>query len=192
MPLPTAARWWRSLAVALVLAVWATATPALAQDEDYAVPDGRVYTQAAGDAPRGRRLPHQRRRRHPLLDRFPGVGPGPTSSATPPASASSGLGFTVQVMQKVVFQWHPATSEVMFINIFDELYRGGFDDELARLLVPPHQTFAEEGLSWNEIIGRRWALPRRQPAAARCLFRTGRPPALVRLADLPRSSTTTA
>ena len=156
MPLPTAARWWRSLAVALVLAVWATATPALAQDEDYAVPDGRVYTQAAGDAPAGAGFLISDADGIPFWTVFQELG-GPHVVGYPASQRFEWLGFTVQVMQKVVFQWHPATSEVMFINIFDELFLGGFDDELARLLVPPHQTFAEEGLSWNEIIGRRWA-----------------------------------
>lgn len=150
------ARWWRLGAVILGLAVWDTVGPALAQDADYAVPGGHVYTQAAGDAPPGAGYLVSDADGIPFWTRFQELG-GPHVVGYPVSQRFEWLGFTVQVMQKLVFQWHPATSEVMFINIFDELHRAGLDDELARLLVPRHQTFPEEqGLSWNEVIGRRW------------------------------------
>ena len=152
----TVARWWRFGAVILGLAVWATASPALAQDADYAVPGGHVFTQAAGDAPPGAGYLVNDADGIPFWTVFQDLG-GPHVVGYPVSQRFEWLGFTVQVMQKLVFQWHPATSQVMFINIFDELHRAGFDDELARLLVPQHQTFAEDGLSWNEVIGRRWS-----------------------------------
>ena len=54
----------------------------------------------------------------PFWTRFHELG-GPHVVGFPVSQRFEWLGFTVQVMQKLVFQWHPATSEVMFINIFD-------------------------------------------------------------------------
>ncbi|MCY4111189.1 MAG: hypothetical protein OXF96_04525, partial [Chloroflexi bacterium] len=87
----------------LGLAVWATVSPALAQDADYAVPGGHVYTQAAGDAAPGAGYLVSDADGIPFWTRFQELG-GPHVVGFPVSQRFEWLGFTVQVMQKLVFQ----------------------------------------------------------------------------------------
>ncbi len=141
----------------LVLAAAATAVPALAGDGDYAVPGGHVFTQAAGDAPPDAGYLVSDADDVPFWTAFQALG-GPYEVGYPVSQRFVWHGFTVQAMQKVVFQWHQGTSEVLFINIFDEMSRSGLNDNLAELLIPREQPFEEEGVPWDQVIGQRQAL----------------------------------
>lgn len=59
-------------------------------------------------------------------------------------------GLTVQAFQKVVFQWHPESRSVQFVNVFDELSAAGKDDWLASVQMTPH------GFNWSGDAGRPW------------------------------------
>ena len=153
----------RSVAVLLcfVLAA-AAAAPAIAAGEDYSVPGGRVFTQAAGHGSVNAGHLVSDADGIPFWTAFQALG-GPHAVGYPVSQRFVWQGFVVQVMQKLVFQWQPGTSEVVFINIFDEMSRSGLDEKLAKLLIPREQTFPEESLSWGEIIARRQALLSNSP-----------------------------
>lgn len=54
-------------------------------------------------------------------------------------------GFTVQVFQKAVLQWNPATNKVQFLNILDELNAAGKDVDLRNGdVVPNHAVLAAD------------------------------------------------
>lgn len=147
----------------------ATATPALATDADYAVPDGRVFTQTAGDAPSGAGYLVSNAAGVPFWTAFQEFG-GPMAVGYPVTQRFVWNGFVVQAMQKVVFQWHPATAQVLFINIFDEMSRAGHGDSLAKQLIPHEHHFAEDGLPWLEVISRRQALLNENPRLREAYF----------------------
>jgi hypothetical protein len=69
-------------------------------------------------------------------------------------------GFTVQVMQKVVFQWHPQPeSAIMFLNVLDLMHDQGLDDWLLvyRMTPRPFDTQPDTGLAWNAVVARHLA-----------------------------------
>ncbi len=154
------------LVVALLLAmVAALPSGAIASSPDYSIPEGWFFTQGGGDTARSD-------------DGFAVVDDGQAQFWTS-FQASGGVaavgypisnrfqwdGFVTQVMQKAVFQWRPESSSVAFVNVFDDLSRHGYDDELAELLVPEPETFADEfGLSFGEIVSKRTALLEAEPA----------------------------
>ena len=68
-------------------------------------------------------------------------------------------------MQKAVFQWRPESGSVAFVNVFDDLSRLGFDDELEDRLVPRPDPFTDEaGLDFGQIMAKRLALLDAEPA----------------------------
>ncbi len=74
-------------------------------------------------------------------------------------------GFITQVMQKAVFQWRPESGSVAFVNVFHDLSRLGYDDELEDLLVPRPDSFTDEaGLEFGQIMAKRLALLDAEPA----------------------------
>ncbi len=82
-------------------------------------------------------------------------------------------GFVTQAMQKAVFQWRPDSQTTVFINVFDDLSRFGYDQALADLLVPEQEQFNEAGLVWSQIIARRTELLSRVPELADAYFQAG-------------------
>lgn len=78
-----------------------------------------------------------------------------------PASERFALdGFTVQIMQKLVFQKNDAFGGLAFLNVFDVLSRDGHNDwlEVVRAIPNPFDTAVEAGMSFEEIKQRRLAL----------------------------------
>ena len=75
-------------------------------------------------------------------------------------------GFTVQVMQRVIFQWHPENGQVMFINVFDLLSQAGKDQWLLdkRSTPKPLPADLDAGKSWDDIVRSRIAILDENPA----------------------------
>ncbi len=69
-------------------------------------------------------------------------------------------GFTVQAMQKAVFQWRPDTGSVAFVNVMDRMHDLGKDGWLVtyRQTPPPFDTSPDTGLSWSAVVARHLAL----------------------------------
>ena len=81
-------------------------------------------------------------------------------------------GFTVQAMQKVVFQWRPDTRSVAFVNVMDRMHDLGKDGWLLvyRQTPRPFDTSPDTGLSWNDVVARHLAfLDTTQPIKDRYL-----------------------
>ena len=69
-------------------------------------------------------------------------------------------GFTVQAMQKVVFQWRPEVQTVYYVNVLDEMHNAGLDGYLQTVRVtPPIADWSgDAGLSWDRVMERHLAL----------------------------------
>ena len=63
-------------------------------------------------------------------------------------------------MQKVVFQWHPGSGQLAFVNVLDRLHDLGKDDWLLvqRQTPRPADTAPDAGLSWPQVTQRHWSL----------------------------------
>lgn len=75
-------------------------------------------------------------------------------------------GFTVQGMQRVIFQWRPEVGQVYFVNVFDMLSEAGKDDWLLNVRQTPKPLPAsfDAGKSWDQIVRDRLALLDENPA----------------------------
>ena len=150
----------RYLFAAVIAAIWlAFSSPAHAADLDYAIPGGWFFTQGGGDSTRvddGFAVIDDERAQ--FWTAFQADG-GVAALGYPISDRFEWDGFVTQVMQKAVFQWRPDSGSVAFVNVFDDLSRHGFDDELAELLVPEPDAFDDEaGLDFGQIIAKRTAL----------------------------------
>ena len=80
-------------------------------------------------------------------------------------------GFTVQVFQRVIFQWRPEADQVYFVNTFDRLHDAGVDDWLTvHRQTPPPRAFADEGLTWDQIVQSHLAVLADYPALQSAYF----------------------
>lgn len=74
-------------------------------------------------------------------------------------------GFTVQVFQRVVFQWRPESTSVVFVNVFDRLHELGKDEWLREARqTPPARPFPDAGKSWDQVVQQRLAVMDAHPA----------------------------
>ncbi len=80
--------------------------------------------------------------------------------------------FTVQVFQKVVFQWRPESNSVALVNVFDELAAAGKDDWLLSVRsVPKADDWAsDQGKAWDQIVQNHYALLDQTPAIKAAYF----------------------
>lgn len=128
--------------------------PATAQQAatppDYAVPNGRFFTQTGGAPGRGYSVTDDGGIRFwSEMQRLGGV----QAVGYPASQRFQWDGFTVQVFQRVVFQWRPESSSVAFVNVFDRLNELGKDDWLLQVrTVPPRRDFGDAGRSWPEVV----------------------------------------
>lgn len=101
------------------------------------------------------------------FDRFGGVG----AVGYPASRRFTWDGFTVQVFQRVIFQWRPESHSVAFVNVFDRLHEAGYDDWLASVRqTPPPGSFADAGLSWDAAAALRLRVLDRDPAIKHAYF----------------------
>lgn len=154
-----------AVAAVILVAAFAAAPAAGDADADYAVSGGWFYTQGGGDTPRqddGFAVTDDSRAR--FWSAFQAHG-GVAGVGYPISRRFQWDGFITQVMQKAVFQWRPESGSVAFVNVFDDLSRLGYDDELEGRLVPRPDSFTDEaGLEFGQIMAKRLALLDAEPA----------------------------
>src|SRR5262249_56562597 len=101
---------------------------------DFALANGWFYTQTGGGGGRG----------YPVTDgggvrfwsefqRFGGV----QAVGYPASQRFQWDGFTVQVFQRVIFQWRPEAGQAYFVNVFDRMHDLDKDDALLRVRQTP-------------------------------------------------------
>ena len=74
-------------------------------------------------------------------------------------------GFTVQVFQRVVFQWRADQNAVTFVNVFDRLHDLGKDDFLLKVRqTPPPRPFADAGKPFDQVAREHLAVLDANPA----------------------------
>ena len=96
--------------------------PARAEALDWDIPGGHYYTQTGGYAVIDQGgIPFWSE-----LQRLGGV----QAVGYPVSRRFQWNGFTVQAMQRAVFQWRPEIGQVYFVNVFDLLTQAGKDDWL--------------------------------------------------------------
>jgi hypothetical protein len=138
---------------------------ARAQASDWDVPGGHFFTQTGGAPGCGYAV----RDEAGVLfwSEFRRLG-GVQAVGYPASQPLKWDGFTVQVFQRVVFQWRPDAGQAYFVNVFDRLGELGKNDYLlkARQTPPPRQ-FADAGKSWPEVVQNHLAVLDRNPAIGR-------------------------
>lgn len=136
-------------------------TPSLAQADplDFDLPrGGHFYRQANGLGGQGQTgYAITNDDGIAFWDEYQRLG-GPMALGYPASQRFIWDDFTVQIMQKVVFQWRPETRSVAFINVLDLLHDRGQDDWLLvqRMTPRPFDTSPAGGLSWDAVLHRHW------------------------------------
>jgi hypothetical protein len=132
---------------------------------DYAIPNGRFYTQANGKAGEGGTgFSITDNDNIPFWSEYRRMG-GPQALGYPISRRFMWDGFVSQAMQKVVFQWRPEQDAVLFVNVFDKLSEAGKDPWLRTVKTVPNPVKLDEtGKSWEEIVRGRLALLDGNPA----------------------------
>ncbi|MCY3694793.1 MAG: hypothetical protein OXG77_06235 [Chloroflexi bacterium] len=149
--------------------------PTKAQEAEYSVAGGRFFTQTGGDTPEpgdGFAVVDDSEAR--FWTAFVEYG-GVAGVGFPVSRRFIWDGFVTQVMQKAVFQWRPGEQATAFVNVFDDLHRLGYDQQLADKLVPRHEEFEESHLDWPQILEQRIALLDEEPALRRVYLASGDP-----------------
>jgi hypothetical protein len=160
---------------ALLPTVWVLAVlfavragPTDADPLDFDLPDGsgHFYRQANGQSGAGEAgFALTNADGIPFWDEYQRLG-GPQALGYPVSRRFAWDGFTVQALQKAVFQWRPETRTVAFVNVLDRLHELGKDDWLgtARQTPPPFDWAADRGRGWDELVARHVALLEASPA----------------------------
>ena len=132
-----------------------TAVPA-ACAADFAIPDGRFFTQAGGEGV-GFSVWDDGDAR--FWSAFQELGGIPVVGY-PISHRFQQHGFTVQAFQKLVLQWDPGADRANAANTLDNLHQSGFDPWLASFRqVPAHQALPEDaGQPFDVIIANHLAL----------------------------------
>ncbi len=170
------------IAVAVVLAATFAPAPARADPLDWAVPGGRFFTQTGGYAVVDRDGV-------PFWSEFQRLG-GVQGVGYPVSQRFEWDGFVVQAMQRVIFQWQPATGQVSFVNVFDLLTEAGKDDWLLAVRQTPKPLPPEfdAGKPWGEVLQTRLALLDENPAIKRQYYSVAGDP--IAMNGLPTSRVT--
>jgi N-acetylmuramoyl-L-alanine amidase len=116
---------------------------------DFAIPGGRFYTQAGGGGGRGYAVTDEGGVRFwTELQRLGGVA----AVGYPASQRFAWDGFTVQVFQRVIFQWRPESNRAAFVNVFDLLHDLGRDEVLQRTRqTPPPRQFDDAGRPFQQV-----------------------------------------
>ncbi len=147
------------LFLTVVVACWPTSLSADALDYDLPDHAGHFYTQANGQGGRGGTgYAITNEDGIPFWDVYRKLG-GPDVLGYPVSRRFTWDGFTVQALQKVVFQWHPDTGQVAFVNVLDRMHDLGKDPwlQVYRQTPPPFDTSPDSGLPWPQVMRRHWA-----------------------------------
>jgi hypothetical protein len=136
----------------VVGAAGATSTPAAAPTSaaaDFDIPGGHFFTQTGGGGGKGYAVTDDAGGRFwSELQRLGGV----QAVGFPASQRFQWDGFTVQVFQRVIFQWHPEQNAVVFVNVFDRLHDLGKDDFLMNVhQIPPPRSFDDAGKPFDQV-----------------------------------------
>ena len=136
--------------------------PVPAGEADFPIANGRFFTQTGGGGGRGYAVTDDSAVRFwSELNRLGGVA----AVGYPASQRFQWDGFTVQVFQRVVFQWRPESSSVAFVNVFDRLHDLGKDDFLLRVRqTPPPRAFEDGGKPWDQVVRAHLAVMDAYPA----------------------------
>ena len=172
--------WFAWLLVALLL----VQHPAAADAADYPIENGHFYTQAAGaNAPSGAGYAitdqdtDSQGQTIRFWSEFQRLG-GVDALGYPASRRFVWNGFVCQATQRVVMQWRPDVNGVYFVNVMDLITQAGKDDYLlnARQTPPPANFGQEEqGMSFQQIMAKRYALLDAYPAIKARFFAVSDP-----------------
>ena len=165
-PRRRASRLWRFYTIAvLVTTLVAAGVPRGAEGAplegplDFAVPNGRFFTQANGSGGGGNlgyRVTDEAGMG--FWTAFQQLG-GADVTGYPVSRRFAWNGFVVQAFQKLVLQWRPETKSVAFVNVFDEVNARGKDPWLRTVRSTPERAVLDEtGKSWEQVVAGRLAL----------------------------------
>jgi hypothetical protein len=148
--------------------------PAQAQQTlDFDLPTGgHFYTQANGQAGAGGTgYAITNADGIPFWNYFQQVG-GVPDSGYPVTSRFNWTGFTVQAMQKYVYQWRPEVPTVYYVNVLDQMHDAGLDSYLlsVRQVPPPADWSGDTGLPFSQVVVRHQALLDTNPAIKAVYF----------------------
>ena len=151
--------------LAFVLAVLLALVPGVASAQtpaDWDVPGGHFFTQTGGGGGRGYSVTDEGGVR--FWSEFQRLG-GVQAVGYPASQRFRWDGFTVQVFQRVVFQWRPEQDAVAFVNVFDKLHDLGKDGALlAARQVPPPRAFDDAGKPFDQVMANHLAVLEASPA----------------------------
>ena len=147
--------------VVLVLAVLSPPS-AGAQAADFPIPNGHFFTQTGGGIGRGYAVTDDGGVRFwTEFRRFGGV----QAVGYPASQRFEWDGFTVQVFQRVVFQWRADVGQAYFVNVFDRLGELGKNEFLLKVRQTPlPRPFADAGKAWPEVVANHLAVLEEFPA----------------------------
>jgi hypothetical protein len=129
---------------------------------DFPIANGRFFTQTGGDAGLGYAVTDDGGIR--FWSEFNRLG-GVAAVGYPASQRFQWDGFTVQVFQRVVFQWRPESGSVAFVNVFDRLHDLGKDDFLLHARqTPPPRAFDDAGKPWEQVVRTHLAVMDAYPA----------------------------
>jgi hypothetical protein len=123
---------------------------------DFGVPGGWFYTQTGGGGGKGYAVTDEGGVRFwSELQRLGGV----QAVGYPASQRFQWDGFTVQVFQRVIFQWRPESNGVAFVNVFDRLHDLGKDDWLRQVRqTPPPRAFDDAGKPFDQVAANHLAV----------------------------------
>ena len=149
------------LALLATLVLGSLPTAAFAAD-DYDVASGHFFTQTGGGGGKGYTVTDDGTAK--FWSEFQRLG-GVAAVGYPASRRFSWDGFTVQVFQRVIFQWHADSQSVAYVNVFDRLSDLGKDDWLLSVKQTPKRIqLDEQGKTWDQVVAGRLALLDAAPA----------------------------
>ncbi|MCX6022890.1 MAG: cellulase family glycosylhydrolase, partial [Chloroflexi bacterium] len=156
--------WRLTVALALVFLSFPVGGADLAAAaDDYDVAGGHFFTQTGGGGGKGFTVRDEGGIR--MWSEFRRLG-GVQAVGYPISQRFQLDGFTVQAMQRVIFQWRPEANQVFFVNTFDVLTQAGKDDWLLenRQTPLPLPGDFDAGKDWPAVLRTRLALLDTHPA----------------------------
>ncbi len=134
---------------------------------DWAISNGRFFTQASGQPAGIRRQGFAVTNEGGIRfwDEYQRLG-GEQALGYPISRRFRWNNFTVQAMQKGVLQWRPEANQAYFVNILDELSIQKKDQWLLTVRSTPNPLGAEfdAGRPWDQVVAARLALMDGHPA----------------------------
>lgn len=153
---------------------------------DWDIPGGHFFTQTGGGNGRGYAVIDDSSAK--FWTAFKKLG-GVQAVGYPASQRFQWDGFTDQVFQRVIFQWHPETQSVAFVNTFDRLSELGKDNWLFTVRQIPRPIHLDErGKTWDQIVKGRLALLDASPPIRAKYFATVGDP--IQANGLPTSAVT--